>query len=180
MKTAIAFVLVFVAGLFAPALETVYQFDVKTIDGEKISLSKYEGKVMLIVNTASKCGYTPQYEGLQGLYEKYEEKGFVILGFPANNFMGQEPGTDSQIQTFCEKNYGVTFPMMSKISVKGSDKAALYEYLTNKEANGKVGGEIKWNFQKYLINRKGEVVEKFNPGTKPMDEELISAIEAEL
>lgn len=160
--------------------QTVYPFQVKTIDGEEITLQKYEGKVLLIVNTASKCGYTPQYEGLEKLYNKYKDQGLVIVGFPANNFMKQEPGSDEEIKAFCTKNYGVSFPMMSKISVKGDDIHPLYEFLTLADMNGVVGGDVKWNFQKYLIGKDGKVVAKFAPGDEPMSETLTEAIEAEL
>src|SRR6266404_269537 len=123
----------------------VHEFTVNAIDGKATPLAGFKGKVMLVVNVASRCGYTPQYEGLEALYEKYKDQGFVITGFPANNFGGQEPGTDSEIQTFCKSKYGVTFPMFSKISVKGGDKAPLYQFLTDPKANPKTGGEINWN-----------------------------------
>lgn len=163
--------------MIAPA-KTVYDFQATTIDGEDISMKSFEGKVLLIVNTASKCGYTPQYESLEKLYKTYNKKGLEIIGFPANNFMGQEPGSDDEIKSFCQKNYGVTFPMMSKISVKGKDMHPLYKYLTDKDQNGAVDGSVKWNFQKYLVNKKGEVVAKFNPGNDPMDEDITKAIES--
>jgi len=163
--------------MIAPA-KTVYDFQATTIDGEDISMKSFEGKVLLIVNTASKCGYTPQYESLEKLYKTYNKKGLEIIGFPANNFMGQEPGSDDEIKSFCQKNYGVTFPMMSKISVKGKDMHPLYKYLTDKDQNGVVDGSVKWNFQKYLVNKKGEVVAKFNPGDDPMDEDITKAIES--
>ncbi len=154
--------------------KNVHSFSAKTIDGEEKQLSDYKGKVLLIVNVASKCGFTPQYEGLQKLYERYKDKGFVVLGFPANNFMWQEPGTDEEIKTFCTTKYNVTFDMFSKISVKGKDQHPLYAYLTNESP---FPGEVKWNFQKYLVNQKGEVVAKFAPSTKPFDDEVIGAIE---
>ncbi len=163
--------------MISPA-KTVYDFQATTIDGEEISMKTFDGKVLLIVNTASKCGYTPQYESLEKLYNTYNKKGLEIVGFPANNFMGQEPGSDDEIKSFCQKNYGVTFPMMSKISVKGKDIHPLYKYLTDKDQNGVVDGAVKWNFQKYLINKKGEVVAKFNPGDDPMDEDITKAIES--
>lgn len=154
--------------------QTIYDFTMKSIEGEEIPLSQYKGKVVLIVNVASKCGYTPQYEELQKLYEQYQDRDFVILGFPANNFMGQEPGNDEEIQRFCRENYGVTFPMFSKISVKGDDQAALYQFLTNNET---VGGKVKWNFQKYLINKNGKPVKKFSPDEKPLEDNIVSSIE---
>ena len=156
--------------------KTIYDFTVTSIEGEEVSLSQYRGKVVLIVNVASKCGYTSQYEDLQKLYEEYKDRGFVILGFPANDFMGQEPGSDEEIQSFCKKNFGVTFPMFSKISVKGDDQAELYRYLTDKSQNGVVDGKVKWNFQKYLIDQSGRPVKKFKPGVKPYDDELITEL----
>jgi glutathione peroxidase len=149
----------------------------KTIDGKDKSLSDYKGKVLLVVNVASKCGHTPQYKGLEALYERYKEKGLMILGFPANNFLWQEPGTDEDIKKFCTVNYGVTFDMFSKISVKGDDQHPLYHFLTNETS---VPGEVKWNFQKYLVDKKGNVVEKFTPGTDPEDKELVAALEKQL
>ncbi len=145
----------------------------KTINGEETDLRKFDGKVLLLVNTASECGYTPQYEGLEKLYEMYKDSGLVIIGFPANNFGGQEPGSDSQILKFCQSKYSVTFPMMSKISVKGSDKHPLFVYLTEKSA---IPGEIKWNFSKFLLNRKGELVARFDSPVTPMSDTLVSAI----
>jgi len=152
----------------------LYSFTMKTIDGKDKPLSDYKGKVLLIVNVASKCGHTPQYKGLQSLYETYKDKGFVILGFPANNFLWQEPGTDGEIKNFCTLNYGVTFEMFSKISVKGKDQHPLYQYLTE---DSPVPGVVKWNFQKYLVDRNGNVVEKFAPGIKPEEKEVIDKIE---
>jgi glutathione peroxidase len=152
----------------------LYSFNVKTIDGKDKPLSDYKGKVLMIVNVASKCGNTPQYEGLESIYKKYKDRGFVILGFPANNFLGQEPGTNDEIKKFCTLNYGVTFDMFSKISVKGSDQDPLYQYLTKESP---VQGAVTWNFQKYLVDRKGNVVEKFAPRTKPEEKEVIDRIE---
>ncbi len=156
------------------------QHKVKDIDGNEVDLAQYEGKVVLIVNVASKCGYTPQYEGLEALYRKYKDQGFVILGFPANNFMGQEPGTNEEIKTFCRTTYGVTFPMFAKISVKGDDIAPLYKTLTSKEANGEFGGPIKWNFTKFLIGRDGKTVERFGSRVKPEDAKVTGAVETAL
>lgn len=147
-----------------------------TITGEHKPLSDYRGEVILIVNTASKCGLTPQYAGLESLYESHKEQGFVILGFPANNFAGQEPGSESEIAEFCQQNYGVTFPMFSKISVKGDDIDPLYKRLTTMPAP--VGGEVQWNFQKYVVDRKGNVVAMFEPRTAPDDPALVELIDS--
>jgi len=152
----------------------IYTIPVKTIDGETTNLSQYAGKVMLIVNTASKCGYTPQYKGLEALYKKFKDKGLVVLGFPCNQFMGQEPGTEAAIKNFCELNYGVTFPMFSKINVNGKNTHPLYKEL-KKRAPGALGTEsIKWNFTKFLIGPQGKIVERFSTATKP--EEIESRI----
>ncbi|MCO5247815.1 MAG: glutathione peroxidase [Chitinophagales bacterium] len=140
------------------------------IDGKEVSLSDFKGKVILIVNVASKCGNTPQYEGLENLYRQYKDKNFVILGFPANNFLGQEPGTNAEIKQFCTLNYNVTFPMFSKISVKGKDIHPLYLYLTNKAFNGVIDAPVTWNFQKFLIDKNGHIVASFSPKTKVEDE----------
>jgi glutathione peroxidase len=155
------------AGLFGAS--NVYEFTMNSIEGKPMPLSKFDGKVMLIVNVASKCGYTPQYEGLEAVYEKYKDKGLVIVGFPANNFLAQEPGTDEEIKTFCSTKYNVKFPLYSKISVKGEDKAPLYKFLTDPAANPTTGGEIKWNFTKFLVDRVGKVIARFAPTTKPAD-----------
>ncbi|NMC83352.1 MAG: glutathione peroxidase [Armatimonadetes bacterium] len=151
---------------------------VKDVNGRKVELSKYKGKVLLIVNTASKCGNTPQYAGLEAIYRKYKDKGFVVLAFPANDFGRQEPGTDSEILQFCTSTYNVTFPVFSKISVKDPNKAPLYRKLTDPAS--KTGGEIEWNFAKFLVNRKGEVVARFPAGMKPETPAITSAIEKEL
>lgn len=156
------------------------QFKMKDINGKEQDLTQYYGNVVLMVNVASKCGLTPQYEELEKTYKKYKDKGFVILGFPANNFLRQEPGTDDEIKAFCKKNYGVTFPMFSKVSVKGKDKCELYQYLTDKKAGHKFGGAIEWNFAKFIINRNGEIAERFSPRTTPDDKKLIAALEKEL
>ena len=153
-----------------------HDFTVKNIDGENLDLSSLKGKKVLVVNTASKCGFTPQYEGLQKLYEQYGNKGFTVIGFPANNFANQEPGSDEEIQQFCQQNYGVTFPMMSKLSVKGDDQHPLYTWLTHKKYNGKTDSKVKWNFQKYLINEDGELEKVFYSRTKPMSDEILSWI----
>jgi glutathione peroxidase len=152
----------------------LYSFTMKTIDGKEKKLSDYKGKVLLIVNVASKCGFTPQYEGLEALYNKYKDRGFMILGFPENNFHNQEPGTNAQIKKFCTQKYGVTFDMFSKINVIGKDQCPLYTYLTK---DTPVPGEIQWNFQKYLVDRDGNVVAKFQPSIKPMDNDVTAKIE---
>lgn len=147
----------------------------KTIDGEPAPLKQYQGKVVLIVNVASRCGYTPQYAGLEQLYRKYKDRGFVIVGVPANNFGGQEPGTEAEIKEFCKRNYDVTFPMMSKVSVKGGDMTPLYQYLTSS-----AGGDVKWNFTKFLAGKDGKVIGRFEPNVKPDASELLAAIEKAL
>src|ERR1051326_9555687 len=159
---------------------SVHEFTMKALDGKQVPLASFKGKVMLVVNFASQCGYTYQYEGLQALYVKYKDRGLVLAGFPANNFGEQEPGSDAEIGAFCKSKFGVTFPMFSKISVKGSDKAPLYQFLTDKTANPKTGGEIPWNFTKYLVDRDGKVLARFDAATEPMSKELISAVEAAL
>ncbi|MEX0781380.1 MAG: glutathione peroxidase [Dehalococcoidia bacterium] len=151
-------------------------YTMKRLDGSEEDLSGYKGKVLMLVNVASRCGLTPQYAGLQSLYEKYQGQGFEILGFPANNFMGQEPGSDEQIAEFCSMNYGVTFPIFSKISVKGDDIHPFYEEITT--LPDPIGGDVLWNFQKYLVNREGEVVSKIGPQTTPEDAGLVGQIEA--
>jgi len=151
-----------IAGM-AMAASSVYDFTLNSIDGSATPLAGFKGKVVLLVNVASKCGYTPQYAGLEKLYETYKDKGFVIVGVPANNFGAQEPGSNEEIKTFCSRTYNVTFPMMSKVSVKGSDKTPLYQYLTDASGNPKTGGEIKWNFTKFLIDKKGNVAARFEP-----------------
>lgn len=155
-------------------------FTMKNIDGKDIPLSQYKGKVLLFVNVASKCGLTPQYEQLVALKTKYADQGLEILGFPANNFMGQEPGTDGEIKVFCQTKYNVNFDIFSKISVKGKDIHPLYQYLTSKETDPKFAGDINWNFEKFLISRDGQVINRFSPRTKPDAAEVISAIEAAL
>lgn len=155
--------------------DSVYQFELKDIDGQKVHLDTYQGKVLLIVNTASECGYTPQYEGLQALYEKYQEDGLVILGFPANNFGGQEPGTNEEIKQFCSVNFNVTFPMFSKISVKGNNIDPLFTYLTT-EDNPDFTGEIKWNFEKFLIDRNGKLIRRFRSATEPLSDDILNAV----
>jgi len=149
----------------------------KDIDGKDVKLKSYKGNVLLVVNTASKCGYTPQYEGLQATFDKYKDRRFYVLGFPANNFGDQEPGTAAEIKEFCESKYKVTFPMFAKISVKGDDQDPLYSYLTKKETNPEFAGDITWNFNKFLIDRKGKVVARFTSKDKPDGEAINAAIE---
>lgn len=155
---------------------TVYDYTVKTIDGKDVKLSQYKGKKLLIVNTASECGYTPQYKELEELYQKHGDK-VTVLGFPANNFGGQEPGTNAQISLFCEKNYGVTFPLFSKVSVKGDDMDPLYKFLSDKSKNGRVGDAPTWNFCKYLIDETGHVVAFYPSKVNPLSAELVAAIQ---
>ena len=158
------------------ATENLHQFKVKTLADADFDFSSLKGKKVMVVNTASKCGLTPQYKDLQALYDTYKDENFVIVGFPANNFMSQEPGTNKEISAFCTENYGVTFPMMSKISVKGDDMHPVYQFLTQKAKNGVEDSKVAWNFQKYLINEKGEVVKMISPKTLPTDESVISWI----
>ena len=162
------------------AASSVHEFTMDAINGTPTPLASFKGKVLLVVNVASQCGYTYQYEGLQALYLKYKDQGLVIAGFPANNFGAQEPGSNAEIGAFCKSKFGVTFPMFSKISVKGSDKAPLYQFLTDKNANPKTGGEIPWNFTKYLIGRDGKAVARFDAGTPPDSPELMVAVETAL
>lgn len=158
----------------------VLNFKMKALDGKELDLSQFKGKVVLIVNVASKCGNTPQYKGLQALYLKYHDKGLVVLGVPANEFGGQEPGTDEDIAKFCSSKYDVTFPMLSKVVVKGNGQCPLYTYLTSKETNPRFGGDIQWNFDKFLISRQGEIVNRFANRKNPESKEIVDAIEAEL
>ena len=162
----------------APA--SVLEFTMNDIDGKPVALSQYKGKVLLVVNVASKCGLTPQYAALEKLYDQYKDKGLVVLGFPANEFRGQEPGTNEQIKQFCTEKYDVSFPMFSKIVVKGDDIHPLYRFLTSKETNPEFGGEIAWNFNKFLVDRNGKVVGRFEPKVKPDDAAVVEKIEAEL
>lgn len=156
--------------------ETIYQFKVKDLYGQEFNFATLKGKKILIVNTASECGLTPQYKDLEAIYKKYQDKNFVIVGFPANNFGAQEPGSNEQIAKFCEMNYGVTFPMMSKVSVKGADKSELYQFLTQKSKNGLQDSEVEWNFQKYLINEQGELVKVLSPRVLPTDAAIVGWI----
>ena len=158
-------------------MKSVYDFKVADIDGNDVNLADYKGKVLLIVNVASKCGFTPQYKGLESIYRQYKDKGFEILGFPSNDFLGQEPGTNEQIKSFCQLNYNVSFPMFSKISVKGKDIHPLYKFLTEKSTDPKFAGGITWNFNKFLIDRNGNIINRFGSKTEPQNPEVIKAIE---
>jgi glutathione peroxidase len=170
--------MVMAASLFGAS--GVLDFTLNSLDGKPAPLAEYRGKVLLIVNVASKCGYTPQYTGLEKIYEKYKDQGFVILGFPANNFGGQEPGTNEEIKTFCSSKYQVTFPMYSKVSVKGADSTPLYQFLTDKQSNPATAGEIKWNFTKFLVDRNGKVIARFEPAVTPESADVTGAIEKAL
>jgi len=161
-------------------MTSIYDFTLKDIDHKEVNLGQYRGKVVMVVNVASRCGFTPQYEGLQKAYLKYKDRGLVILGFPANNFMSQEPGTDEEIKTFCSTKYSVTFPIFSKISVKGDDIHPLYKFLTSKETNPDFGGDIRWNFSKFLIDKSGKIIARFEPAVKPESDPVIQAIEKAL
>lgn len=170
--------LIMATSLFAGS--GVYTFTLNSIDGKPAPLADYKGKVVLLVNVASQCGYTPQYTALEAIYEKYKDQGFVILGFPANNFGAQEPGTNEEIKTFCTRKYNVSFPMMSKVSVKGDDKTPLYTFLTDPSSDPQFAGDIKWNFTKFLFDRNGKPVARFEPATKPDSPEVAAAVEAAL
>jgi len=156
--------------------QTIYQFKVTDLYGKEFDFSTLKGKKLLIVNTASECGLTPQYKDLEAIYRKYKDKNFVIIGFPANNFGSQEPGSNEQIAKFCQMNYGVTFPMMSKISVKGKDIHEVYQFLTQKDKNGLQDSQVEWNFQKYLINEEGELIKVLSPRVLPTDSEIVGWI----
>lgn len=155
---------------------SIHSFTVEDINGDSFSMASLKGKKVMIVNTASKCGLTPQYKKLEALYQQYKDQGFTIVGFPANNFMWQEPGSNEDIKTFCEKKYGVTFPMMAKVSVKGRSQSPLYAFLTKKEQNGSIDSSVKWNFQKYLIDADGFLVDVIAPRTQPDDPQVINWI----
>ncbi|MGB0368096.1 MAG: glutathione peroxidase [Flavobacteriales bacterium] len=156
------------------AQNNFHQFTATTLDGGELDFSTLKGKKVLVVNVASKCGLTPQYEDLQKLYSQYGGDKFEIIGFPANNFMGQEPGTGEQIAEFCQKNYGVTFTMMEKISVKGKDQSPIYKWLTSKDENGVMDAKVSWNFEKFLIDEEGNLAKNIEPKTKPMDDEIVN------
>jgi glutathione peroxidase len=181
MKTVIwagVFMLMALAG--SAQMKTLYDFKVTDIDGKPFDMSVLKGKKVLVVNVASKCGHTPQYAQLEELYKKYGPDKFVIIGFPANNFLSQEPGTNEEIKQFCTTNYGVTFPMMAKISVKGKDMAPIYKWLTSKEENGMIDAPVKWNFQKFLIDENGNVIGMVPPGDLPTDPKIVSWIESKI
>ena len=158
--------------------QSIYQFKVKDLSGKEFDVASLKGKKILVVNTASKCGLTPQYENLQTIYDQYKDKNLVIVGFPANNFASQEPGTSGEIAEFCKQNYGVTFPMMDKISVKGNDMAPIYQFLTEKSKNGLEDSEVQWNFQKYLVDENGHLAKVVKPQTLPTDPEIVDWIKA--
>jgi glutathione peroxidase len=179
MKKVLLALLIF-AGVAMAGEKSIYDFTMNSIDGKATPLSSYKGKVVLLVNVASRCGYTPQYTALQSTYEKYKGRNFVIVGIPANNFGSQEPGTNEEIKTFCSTKYNVTFPMMAKVSVKGDDITPLYQYLTDKGANPQTGGEIQWNFTKFLVGADGKIVARFEPKVTPDDPAVTSAIEKAL
>jgi glutathione peroxidase len=179
MKKLFLSLLIF-AGVAMAGEKSVYDFTMNSIDGQSTPLSNFKGKVVLLVNVASRCGFTPQYSGLENIYEKYKNRSFIIVGIPANNFGSQEPGTNAEIKTFCSTKYNVTFPMMAKVSVKGSDITPLYQYLTDKSANPGTGGEIQWNFTKFLIAPDGKPIARFEPNVTPDDPQLMSAIEKAL
>ena len=172
--------LLFCAATVMAAGKTVHDFTLSSIDGQPAPLGAYKGKVVLMVNVASRCGYTPQYTALESIYEKYRDGGFVIVGVPANNFGAQEPGTNQEIKTFCSSKYNVKFPMMAKVSVKGEDITPLYQFLTDKTLNPQTGGEIQWNFTKFLIDPDGHVIARFEPEVTPDSPQVTSAIEKAL
>src|SRR5271157_3850533 len=179
-KLTLTLMLFLAATSFAAGAKSIYDFTMNSIDGQPTSLKSYSGKVVLLVNVASKCGFTPQYAGLEALYEKYKDRGLVIVGVPANNFASQEPGTDEEIKKFCTNKYNVTFPMMSKVSVLGDDKTPLYVFLTDKSVNPQIGGDIKWNFTKFLFDRNGKPVARFEPSVTPDSPQVTAAIESAL
>src|SRR6202043_2606293 len=180
LMAAAIFRLLFCAAALTAGDKTVFDYTLNSIDGQPAPLSAYKGKVVMLVNVASRCGFTPQYSALEAIYEKYKDRGFVIVGIPANNFGSQEPGTNQEIKTFCQTKYSVTFPMMSKVSVKGDDKTPLYQFLTDKAANPQTGGEIQWNFTKFLIGPDGRVIARFEPAVTPDSPEITAAIEKAL
>jgi len=176
-KLSLILIMTMMLSVAASAQKTLHNFKTKTIDGKEFDLASLKGKKVLVVNTASKCGLTPQYKELELLYKKYKDRNFVIIGFPANNFLSQEPGSNDEIKEFCEINYGVTFPMMSKVSVKGKDQDPIYNWLTNKSENGKLDAEVSWNFQKFMIDENGNMVDFASPRESPMSEKIVSWIE---
>jgi glutathione peroxidase len=179
-KLTLILVLCLAAGTLAAQAKNIYGFTMRSIDGQQVSLETYKGKVVLLVNVASRCGFTPQYAGLEALYEKYKDRGLVIVGIPANNFAQQEPGTNEEIKKFCSTKYNVSFPMMAKVSVKGDDETPLYRFLTDSSANPQIGGDIKWNFTKFLFDRNGKPVARFEPVVTPDSLKVQTAIESAL
>ncbi len=182
MKSFILYLLVFLITAVSPAIAEVSSMDMYTISmslnsGETISLADYKGKVVLIVNTASRCGFTSQYKGLEELYQQYKDRGFVVLAFPANNFMGQEPGSNEEIRSFCELKYKTTFPLFAKTSVKGADINPLFKFLTEESS---FKGPVTWNFNKFLVDGSGQIIARYESGVKPLDPELVSAVEKAL
>ncbi len=177
---ALLLMLMLIGGTQMLTAKTIYDFELKKINGSELKLEDFRGKVLLLVNTASKCGFTKQYDGLQELYMKYGEQGLVVIGFPANNFLKQEPGSNDEIESFCRLNFGVTFPLTEKISVRGKNIHPLYKYLTEKETDPEFHGKISWNFTKFLISREGRVIDRFAPATTPQDDKVIAAIEEAL
>ncbi len=176
MKKLKIVLLLLMTSMFSFGQQSFFDFTVKDITGEDFPLSQLKGKKVLVVNTASKCGLTPQYEALQALYDEYGGDDFIIIGFPANNFLSQEPGTNNEIAEFCKANYGVSFPMMAKISVKGDDMAPVYQWLTEKSKNGHLDSQVAWNFQKYMIDENGNLVDFASPKTKPDDPKIVEWI----
>ncbi|NDV95964.1 glutathione peroxidase [Dysgonomonas sp. 521] len=177
MKQIISTILFSIISITMLGQTSLYDFKVKDIDGKDFDMASLKGKKVLVVNVASKCGLTPQYEKLQQLYEKYKNQDFIVIGFPANNFNGQEPGTNEDIKTFCVLNYDVTFPMMSKIDVVGKDKAPIYKWLTEKSQNGKIDAEVQWNFQKFMIDENGHLIDFVPPREDPFSEKIVKWIE---
>ncbi|MFA5463755.1 MAG: glutathione peroxidase [Dysgonamonadaceae bacterium] len=169
--------LIFSLFMIQAQTKSIHQFKVEDINGDTFDLSSLKGKKVLIVNVASKCGFTPQYEQLQELYDKYKDSDFMVIGFPANDFANQEPGSNAEIKAFCTENYGVTFPMMGKISTKGDNQSPVYEWLTHKSMNGVSDSEVSWNFQKYMIDKEGKLVDFVSPKENPMSDKIISWIE---
>ncbi len=178
--TKVLFCMLFCTAVLMAADKNVFDFTLNSIDGQPTSLGSFKGKVVMLVNVASRCGFTPQYSALESIYEKYKDRGFVIVGIPANNFGAQEPGTNQEIKTFCTAKYKVSFPMMSKVSVKGGDITPLYQFLTDKSASPKTGGEIQWNFTKFLVGPDGRVISRFEPEVTPDSPEVIAVIEKAL
>jgi glutathione peroxidase len=179
-KLILTLIVFLAAGATAAHAASIYDFTMKSIDGQPVSLKTYSGKVVLLVNVASRCGFTPQYAGLEALYEKYKDRGLVIVGIPANNFGSQEPGTNEEIKKFCSSKYNVSFPMMAKVSVLGDDKTPLYQFLTDKSQDPQFGGDIKWNFTKFLFDRKGNLLARFEPNVTPDSPEVQTAVESAL